>query len=200
MRPRHFFAIAVALGAWASGCIERPYGMTACPPGAVCGPTAEPPPPHVVVVHRRHRHRHRVVAVVPGGAPAGASAQTTATDGAADRDDDDPVQATATASAPEAPPPAAAAPAPAKATAANAKPAKREEPNFDEYGPRWTEAQMDEVLAYEYNKDSWDNGSIRKSQGETYYGTITVAYKCDQRDGCPDKNSGWKPVAWMIPK
>ena len=127
---------------------------------------------------------------MPGGSPP---AQTTASN-----DDNDPVQDTAAASAPEAPPPPAAVESPAKAKPATT--AKREEPNFDEYGPRWTEAQMAQVLDYESNKDSWDNGSIRKSQGETYYGTITVAYKCDQSDGCPDKDSGWKAIAWMIPK
>ncbi len=133
-----------------------------------------------------------MVAAVPDGTPAGAPPQTTVTVGATGSDEsDDPVQDTETASTPEAPPPT-----PAKAKPA--KTAKPEEPHFDGYGPQWTHAQMDDVLAYESNKNSWDNGSIRKSRGETYYGTLLVAHRCDRRDGCRDKNSGWKAIGWMI--
>jgi len=65
-------------------------------------------------------------------------------------------------------------------------------------GEKWSKAKMDKVDDYEYNKDSWDHGSIRKSRGTMSYGEITTAYRCDNRDGCKDKNSGWTAVGYYL--
>jgi hypothetical protein len=96
---------------------------------------------------------------------------------------------------------AAAAGKPAKAApAATTKSGDGWKNYFPEYGPRWGAARMREVIQFEYNKDTWDNGSVRKEAGETYYGSIYVAYRCDNRNGCPKRGTGqgWKPIAWWL--
>jgi hypothetical protein len=81
-----------------------------------------------------------------------------------------------------------------------AKPVKRDadgDPVIYGNGVKWSQAKMDKVDDYEYNKTSWDHGSIRKSGGMMTYGDITTAYRCDNRDGC-DRYSGWTAVGYFL--
>jgi hypothetical protein len=80
------------------------------------------------------------------------------------------------------------------------KPVKRDadgDPVIYGNGVKWSRARMDKVDDYEYNKTSWDHGSIRKSHGMMVYGDITTAYRCDNRDGC-DRYSGWTAVGYFL--
>ena len=97
------------------------------------------------------------------------------------------------------------APRIAKAAKA-AKPAKDAEPskaagNDDVvygHGVKWSESRMNEVDAFEPNKDSWDHGSIRKRRGNMRIGQITTAYRCDDRNGCQDQNTGWTAIGYFL--
>jgi hypothetical protein len=80
-----------------------------------------------------------------------------------------------------------------------AKPARRSNSRpWD--GPNLTAAEMGRIPDLEYDKTSWDYGSVRKKRGMTGAGEITTAYRCDDKDGCKStpSGSGWKPAGWYI--
>ena len=86
------------------------------------------------------------------------------------------------------------------------KPGKRAEPskaaeNDDVvygHGVKWSESRMREVDAFEPDKDSWDHGSIRKRRSMMRAGQITTAYRCDDRNGCPDESTGWTAIGYFL--
>lgn len=94
------------------------------------------------------------------------------------------------------PPTKAAAKPSAKPTLAP-KPAKAKNV-LPEYGPQRGE-ELTKIPDFESNHDRWDYGSIRKRALQNYYGSIYVAYRCDERDGCVDEGAmGWTPVGWHL--
>jgi len=92
-------------------------------------------------------------------------------------------------------------PAKAAAKPTSAKPSLKPKPKwenyFPEYGPR-KGAELMQIPDFEYSKDRWDYLSIRKSGAMTYYGSIYVEYRCDDKDGCDRDTSDWKAIAWYL--
>jgi hypothetical protein len=111
-----------------------------------------------------------------------------------------------TGAAPDAPvkpaakPVVGAKPEPA-AKSSSAKPTLKPKPKwenyFPEYGPR-KGAELMQIPDFEYNKDRWDYLSVRKEGGNTYYGSIYVEYRCDNKDGCERNTSYWRAIAWYL--
>ena len=83
-------------------------------------------------------------------------------------------------------------------SAESAKPAAHADPVIYGHGVKWSRSRMNAVDDFEPNKDSWDHGSIRKSRGSMSFGEITTAYRCDDRNGCRDKNSGWTAIGYFL--
>jgi hypothetical protein len=67
-----------------------------------------------------------------------------------------------------------------------------------EYGPQRGE-ELTRIPDFESNHDRWDYGTTRKRALQNYYGSIYVAYRCDERDGCEGAGAtGWTPVGWYL--
>jgi len=102
---------------------------------------------------------------------------------------------------PQAQPPQPQAPQAQSKPAKSAKPAKpaaNDDPVIYGHGVKWSASRMNEVDGFEPNKDSWDHGSIRKRRGMMSYGQITTAFRCDDRNGCRDQNSGWTAIGYFL--